>query len=60
VAKQQRYPRLTPLRAFELLRGLDEQAGVVRGTGKVNSHVDNRARVELADHIRAALVKVRR
>jgi hypothetical protein len=47
-------PRLTPLRAFELLRDLD----VARGReGPGTSVAEDRARDALASHVRNALVR---
>ncbi len=55
--KRPRHPKLTPLRAFELLRELDRQHGK-EGAG--TSVAEDRARDALAEHIRAALTRGRR
>ncbi len=57
--KPPKFPSLTPLRALALLRELDEQAGWLRGNGpaRMPTAVDSRTRNELADHVRAALVR---
>lgn len=51
-----KHPKITPLRAFELLRALDQTHGVAS-----NPHPPSvdRARDALASHVRAALAKVR-
>jgi hypothetical protein len=59
VKRPSKYPKLTPLRAFELLRELDHGAGVrdAANGAQPNQHTVNRARAELADHVRAAIVR---
>lgn len=50
----ERNPKITPLRAFELLRGLDE----VRGReGTSTSAAEDRTRDALASHVRNALAR---
>lgn len=56
----QRFPRLTPLRAFELLRELDlELHYITTGHGPILCAV-NRTRDALANHVRSALAKAAR
>jgi hypothetical protein len=52
-----KHPKITPLRAFELLRDLDQKHGSI-GRGDPSYAVD-RTRDALASHVRNALVKVR-
>jgi hypothetical protein len=49
-----KYPKLTPLRAFELLRSLDEQRG---REGSGTPFAEDAAREALANHVRAAIVR---
>ncbi len=57
--KPPRYPRLTPLKAFELLRELDEHARELSSPNSLRWALD-RARDALANHVRAAIVKAGR
>jgi hypothetical protein len=52
-----RHPKITPMRAFELLRELDRNHGRV---GAATSNAEDRAREALASHVRAELTKRRR
>lgn len=52
-----RHPKITPLRAFELLRALDRDQGRLGAGTTVASARTSRA---LAEHVRAALVRGRR
>lgn len=54
--KKPRHPKITPLRAFELLRALDKNHGA-RGTS--TSYAEDQAREALAEHVRSALSRVR-
>lgn len=51
-----RYPKITPLRAFELLRALDKVHGA-KGSG--TSYAEDQAREALASHVKNALARVR-
>jgi hypothetical protein len=53
--KPPKYPRLTPLKAFALLRELDEKRHNLLGNSAI--YIVDRVRDALADHVRAALVK---
>ena len=54
--KPRKYPRLTPLKAFTLLRDLDKW----RNALPPDSWSVDRVRDALADHVRAAIVKAGR
>lgn len=51
-----RHPKITPLRAFELLRELDKRHGDKAGEP---SYAVDRTRDALAEHVRNALTRVR-
>lgn len=55
--KPPRYPRLTPLKAFALLRDLDSNR--LQDLSSLRYALD-RVRDALADHVRAAIVKAGR
>ncbi len=55
--KKARHPKITPLRAFELLRELDQKHGTA-GRGDP-SYACDRVRDALAEHVRNALARVR-
>jgi hypothetical protein len=54
VKKPPKYPRITPLKAFDLLRSLDEQRG---REGSGTSFAEDAVREALANHVRAAIVR---
>jgi hypothetical protein len=54
VKRPPKYPKLTPLKAFELLRELDYLNGK---EGITSPAAVGRVRSELANHVRAAIVR---
>jgi hypothetical protein len=54
---RERYPKLTTLRAFNLLRRLDEHA---EGDAKLPKWVLDEVRDALANHVRSGLVSAQR
>jgi hypothetical protein len=53
----ERHPRITPLRALELLRELDYRQGVRVGSSNGSDSAIDQARAALASHVRNVLAR---